>query len=233
LNAVLTELSFRVASRDNLLCAFTQVHEDATIVINPFRASASADIERAMYTIHTGAEEARDLVEGHFEEEYGEYEVLAERDDCLTVEVPFRLPSVGPRGDPLHMALEALGNDAFFLPLVVEDGFIHCTLVSSSPQGTRGFIELTKSVTKHLDPETFDLLNVGPWNPAPEADKRDELTSRQEDVLQMAIALGYYNQPRETTLEELGEVLDVSKAAVHKTLTAAENKVLKDAMGSV
>jgi len=229
---VLTELSFRVAGRDNVLCTFTQVHADAMIVINPLRSDPEARIERALYTVHADLDHACELVEGHFEGEYGEYDVVAEREDALTVEVPFRLPTVGDHGDPLHMALSALGADAFFLPLVVQEGYIHCTLVSASSEDTRAFVELTKQVNRFLDPEGFDLLNVGPWDPAPGRPEDLELTSRQQDVLQMAVALGYYSTPRETTLEELGEILDVSKAAVHKTLSAAENKVIKDAVGA-
>ncbi len=229
---MLTELSFRVAARENILCTFTQVHPDAMIVINPLRARPSGQIERALYTIHADLAHATELVDGHFADEYGEFEVVAERKDALTVEVPFRLPTVGDREDPFHLALSALGSDAFFLPLVVQEGYIHCTLVSASSEDTRAFVELTKKVNRHLEPEAFDLLNVGPWDPAPGRPADLDVTSRQQDVLQMAVALGYYSRPRQTTLEELGEILGVSKAAVHKTLSAAENKVIKDAVGA-
>jgi hypothetical protein len=229
---VLTELSFRVEGRDNILCQFTQVHPDATIVINPLRSDPDARIERALYTIHADPDHAWELIEGHFDDAYGGYELIAGRDEAVTVEVPFRLPTVGDHGDPLHLALSALGSDAFFLPLVVQEGYIHCTLVSTSSEDTQAFVELTKQVNRHLDPEAFDLLNVGPWDPVPGKPKDLDLTSRQQDVLQMAAALGYYSRPRETTLEELGEILGVSKAAVHKTLSAAENKVIKDALGA-
>jgi hypothetical protein len=229
---VLTELSFRVAGEDNLLCTFTRMTPDALVVINPLRDDEEARIEHALYTIHADPDTARGLVEDHFEDEYGGYEIVAERDEALTVKVPFRLPSVGPGEDPLHMALDALGADAFFLPLVVEDGYIHCTLVSPSSEETHTFVELTRRVNKHLEPEAFDLLHVGPWDPTADGDEDLDLTERQEDVLRLAVALGYYTRPREATLESLGEVLGVSKAAVHKTLSAAENKVIKDAVGA-
>lgn len=229
---MLTELSFRVSGEDNLLCTFTRMTPDAIVVINPLRGDEEARIEHALYTIHADGATARELVEGHFEDEYGSYEVLAERDEALSVKVPFRLPEIGNRDDPLHMALDILGPDAFFLPLVVEAGYIHCTLVSPGSEETRTFVELTRRVNEHLDPDAFDLLNVGPWDPTPDGDKDLGLTDRQEDVLRLAVALGYYNRPREATLESLGDVLGVSKAAVHKTLSAAENKVLKDAVGA-
>lgn len=229
---VLTELSFRVAGEDNLLCIFTRMNPDAIVVINPLRPDEAGRIQHALYTLHTDPEDARSLVERHFEKEYGTYEIIAERDEALTVKVPFRLPPIGDRDDPLHMALDTLGPDAFFLPLTVKDGYIHCTLVSPSSQGTRTFIELTKRVNKHLQPDAFDILHVGPWNATPKKSQDLDLTDRQEDVIRLAVALGYYNRPREATLESIGDVLDVSKAAVHKTLSAAENKIIKDALGA-
>lgn len=229
---MLTELSFRVAGTDNLLCTFTRMNQGTLVVINPLREDAGGRAEHALYTVHAPRKDAKRLVEEHFEKEYGGYEVIAEREEALTVRVPFKLPRIGDRDDPFHLALETLGDDAFFLPLVVKDGYIHCSLVSPSSEGTRTFIELTKHVNRHLQPDAFDLLHVGPWDPTPGSTEDLDLTDRQEDVLRLAVALGYYNRPRETTLEALGEVLGVSKAAVHKTLSAAENKVIKDAVGA-
>lgn len=229
---MLTELSFRVAGEDNLLCTFTRMNPDSLVVINPLRRDAGGRIDEALYTIHAPHDTAAGLVEGHFAKEYGSYEIVAEREASITVKVPFRLPTVGARDDPLHLALDALGPDAFFEPLVVEDGYIHCTLVSASPEDTRAFIDLTKRVNEHLEPDAFDLLHVGPWDTTPGRSADLDLTSRQEDVLRLAVALGYYDRPRGATLEEIGEVLGVSKAAVHKTLSAAENKVVKDAIGA-
>jgi hypothetical protein len=229
---VLTELTFRVAGRNNILCTFTKVNKGATIVITPLRAQAHGRIDRAMYTIQAPLVQARSFVEKHFEREYGPYKVVGERADAMTVEVSLRLPKVGPHDDPLHMALDVLGPDAFVLPLIVEDGFIHCSMVSASPEGTRIFLDLTKKVNEQLQPDTFHLLHVGPWKPTPGRPITKELTPRQQDVLRLAVALGYYNAPRESTLEGLAEVLGVSKAAVHKTLAAAENKVIREAVGA-
>lgn len=229
---MLNELSFRVAGRDNLLCTFTRVNKGTKVVINPLRAHAEGRIENALYTIHAPKQQAAQLIERHFAKEYGPHKVIAEREAATTVEVALKLPSLAARGDPLHLALELLGPDAFFLPLVVQEGYIHCTIVSPSSEGTRAFIELTKKVNEALQPETFHLLHVGPWEATPSPSQAKDLTSRQQDVLRLAVAMGYYSQPRESTLDELAELLGVSKAAVHKTLAAAENKVIKEAMGA-
>ncbi len=43
----------------------------------------------------------------------------------------------------------------------------------------------------------------------------------------MAIAMGYYSDPRACTLEELAVSFGVSKAAVHKRLQLAENALVR------
>lgn len=51
-------------------------------------------------------------------------------------------------------------------------------------------------------------------------------TSRQEEVLKIAHALGYYRTPRACTLEQVAATLGVSANAIHKNLSSAESKVI-------
>lgn len=51
-------------------------------------------------------------------------------------------------------------------------------------------------------------------------------TSRQEEVLKIAHALGYYRTPRACTLEHVASTLGVSANAIHKNLSSAESKVI-------
>jgi predicted DNA binding protein len=56
--------------------------------------------------------------------------------------------------------------------------------------------------------------------------KAEPLTGRQEEVLRIAHALGYYRTPRGCTLEDIAATLGVSANAVHKNLTAAEQRII-------
>ncbi len=47
------------------------------------------------------------------------------------------------------------------------------------------------------------------------------------EVLRMAIAMGYYSDPRQCTLDDLASSMGVSKAAVHKRLQMAENALIR------
>lgn len=54
------------------------------------------------------------------------------------------------------------------------------------------------------------------------------LTERQQWLPDEAIERGYYNTPREITLEELAATLDISKSTCSETLHRAEERVVKE-----
>ena len=60
-----------------------------------------------------------------------------------------------------------------------------------------------------------------------------ELTPTERATVQRAVAAGYYDVPRAVTLGDLAASLDVSDAAVSKTLRRAETKLLEPALEAV
>jgi predicted DNA binding protein len=74
--------------------------------------------------------------------------------------------------------------------------------------------------------DDFKLLHVGEYQPELRLRKGTRLTPRQEEVLRLAISMGYYSDPRACTLEDMAEAFGVSKAAVHKRLQTAENALI-------
>lgn len=54
------------------------------------------------------------------------------------------------------------------------------------------------------------------------------LTGKQLDALLTAHRLGYYDVPRQATLDDVAHVFGISKAAVHNRLQAAEAYVIGD-----
>ncbi len=78
------------------------------------------------------------------------------------------------------------------------------------------------------------------WSRADQADIRDRpvlpgwrgsgLTPRQEDVLDLAVACGYYEIPHRVDLRELGQRLGVSVGAVASILRRAEAAVIRGYM---
>jgi len=51
------------------------------------------------------------------------------------------------------------------------------------------------------------------------------LTEKQQEAATLAVAKGYYEQPRGTTVDQLADELDISKSAVSQRLTAVESKL--------
>lgn len=52
-----------------------------------------------------------------------------------------------------------------------------------------------------------------------------EVTAKQREAAVEAVTAGYYETPRETTLEALAAELDISKSALSQRLTAVESKL--------
>ena len=78
-----------------------------------------------------------------------------------------------------------------------------------------------------IDQLTFDILNVGDY----QADKSSFnrlITSRQEEVLEAAVDLGYYREPRQASLEDIGDAIGISPGTVGEHLRKAEERVFSE-----
>jgi hypothetical protein len=54
------------------------------------------------------------------------------------------------------------------------------------------------------------------------------LTDRQRRIVTAALEAGYYDTPRETSLTDLADELDIAKSTASETLHRAEEKIIKD-----
>ena len=52
------------------------------------------------------------------------------------------------------------------------------------------------------------------------------LTERQQGLVRTAVDAGYYNTPRECTLTELAEIVDIATSTASETLHRAEAKII-------
>jgi predicted DNA binding protein len=224
----LTEYMFKIRSEDNLLCRFTSDHQDVRIVLNLLRAGANVPVERAIVTILADPRTRRRFLTGEFAKKYGSYDVLSENDDYASVEITTAVLSYYQKHDPIQLTLQMLGPETVFLPVIVESGYIHINVVSPNPDGLRAFNQFTTHMRRVVPADDFKLLHVGEFQPDLAARNHGRsLTPRQEEVVRMAIAMGYYSDPRRCNLEDLAGTFGVSKAAVHKRLQLAENSLIR------
>jgi predicted DNA binding protein len=224
----LTEYAFKIRSDDNLLCQFTAEHPGVRIVLNLLRAGAHAPVEKAVVTLLADKQTRTRFLTGQFARRYGSFEILSENESYASVEISTTILTYYQRHDPIQLTLRMLGPETIFQPVIVEGGAILISVMSPNPAGLAAFNEFTRHMRQVVPADDFKLLHVGPYQPDIRLRSRSRaLTPRQVEVLKMAIAMGYYSDPRACTLEELATAFGVSKAAVHKRLQTAENALIK------
>ena len=78
-----------------------------------------------------------------------------------------------------------------------------------------------------LDSMAVDILNMGEYE-ANESSLSRMITARQEEVLQAAVELGYYTEPRQASLEEIGDTVGISPGTVGEHLRKVEERVFSE-----
>jgi predicted DNA binding protein len=78
--------------------------------------------------------------------------------------------------------------------------------------------------TPDIDGVDFELLEMGEHHQDP-SDGFAALTARQQKVLEAAVELGYYQNPREATHEDIADRIDRSPATVGEHLRKIESRV--------
>ena len=223
-----TEYAFKIRSDDNLLCRFTR-ENDVRIILNLLRASAHAPVEKAIVTILADARTRQRFLTGEFARRYGSFEVLSENEEYASVEISTAVLSYYQQHDPIQLTIRLLGPETVFDPVLVEDGYIHIRVMSPNPDGVAAFNEFTKHMRRVVPADDFKLLHIGEFQGQARLQARPKLlTPRQEEVMRMAVSMGYYSDPRRCTLEDLAEAFGISKAAVHKRIQMAENSLIRN-----
>lgn len=224
----LTEYVFKIRSDDNLLCQFTREQPEVRIIMSLLRPSAAAPVEKAIVSILADKQTRTRFLTGQFAKRYGSFTMLSESEGYASVEISTTILTYYQKHDPIQLTLRMLGPETIFHPVIVEGGYILISVLSPNPAGLKAFNEFTKHMRQVVPADDFKLLHVGDYQPELRLKSRAKaLTPRQQEVLKMAIAMGYYSDPRAITLEGLAEAFGVSKAAVHKRLQMAENALIR------
>lgn len=103
------------------------------------------------------------------------------------------------------------------MPFSVTDG-VATWEISTSPERFSALGEHLEAAGVAYDVEYVQEIGADP--------AAGVLTERQREVLLAALQLGYYDTPREATLTEVAEALDVSKATCSDVLHRAEGNLV-------
>lgn len=96
------------------------------------------------------------------------------------------------------------------------DGRLEWTLLGSDT--------MIKTLVKELEEEGVEVEVVKVSRLSGE----DELTARQEQILQIALEKGYFEFPKNITLRQLAKILDVSPATLTEILRRGQKRILQE-----
>lgn len=126
-------------------------------------------------------------------------------------------------GSPVTDLLELANENGLIIdtPFEFTDGGMEMTVVGKNErvqESLPDFMRLTE------DAQTV-LNQVGAYAPE-ESDLERALTERQREVVEAAVEVGYYDNPRQATHEDVAEHLDCTASTAGEHLRKAEAKVM-------
>lgn len=187
------------------LVALSDAHPDARFDV----LGAWPTDERLRVLVETSAVEATTL-----------QETLAALDTVTDIEIRHSddrgvlFEATTPSPEP-HGAMAESGVVPSF-PLRLEGGWFVGDLTASRSQLSAFRDELEAAGIE------YRLVRVSDTAPQPEL-----LTDRQEEVVELALDLGYYDTPRSCTLTELAARLEVNKSVASRILHRAEGRLVR------
>jgi predicted DNA binding protein len=93
--------------------------------------------------------------------------------------------------------------------------------------GTEEIFKKLYDYAEEADHMSFDILATGEHETDGKAFS-SMITSRQEEVLEAAVELGYYNEPRRASLEDISEAVGVTPGTVGEHLRKVEQRVFSE-----
>ncbi|RXK51158.1 helix-turn-helix domain-containing protein [Halorientalis pallida] len=125
----------------------------------------------------------------------------------------------------VHWALELQRES-----MLVVDTPIHFTsedYLKVTYLGTDEIFSTLYEYATELDYVTVEVLETGEYETDGSSFSR-VITSRQEEVIETAVDLGYYNEPRQASLEDISEVVGIAPGTVGEHLRKAEERVFAE-----
>lgn len=105
-------------------------------------------------------------------------------------------------------------------PVVARDGYLFIEFVMPVSKMTAMWESLDERNVN------YDVLSITEGY-----DVVDSLTTRQREILTVAIERGYYDNPRQCSLTDIADKLNVNKSVISGVLHRAEGEIIKDAIG--
>lgn len=228
----LTEVVYKIRSEGHPLCDLTASHGDLKVIINQMSWDARKGTSRALVTV-LGEADLRDEVEQALPDAYDVVEAVDEGTDQLNLQVEAGIKKLRSARDPRAFTLGYFGDGAVIEPVMVKDGYAFSRVVVPGEVDLASMLESYEAGVEDGFWDDFKLIRIEDFDPELHAEGSftENLTQKQLEVIKTGLALGFYNTPRDITLDDLSSIFGISKAAVHNRLQAAERKVISKFFG--
>ena len=223
----LTEVVYKIRSQSYPLCQFTERNPGAKALLSQTSYDADAKTARYLVTLVGPEQPTRDVLQ-LFDKLFERHEIARTAKDTVSLRCTASLERLRDTNSPAAFALEYFADTAMVQPSVIKQGYFHARLVVA---GKVDLADMLGAYEKGMNGGRYDdfkLIRIDEYDPEQQASGAfsENLTPKQLEVLKTALALGFYNTPRNVTLDDLSNIFGISKAAVHNRLQAAERKVI-------
>lgn len=223
----LTEVVFKIKSDADALCRATQAAPDLRAVVSHLGWRGSDLAHEALLTLSGPEARVQEVLQA-IAPLHERFDLVRQTKDQTVVRTRATLEHFLKSANPLALALEFFGQDAVYEPALVRDGYLHIRVIATQRVDIAELLAAYEKGVAAGRWNDFKLLRIEDFNPETQIQGAftESLTPKQLEVIKTALALGFYNTPRDVTLDDLSNIFGISKAAVHNRLQAAERKVI-------
>ncbi|MHB8584216.1 MAG: helix-turn-helix domain-containing protein [Thermoplasmatota archaeon] len=229
---VLSEVVFKIQNSSFGPCEYTQRNPDVKAILNQTSWDSRAGQAKAIITILGPEEKVAELAR-LFESLHDSAETLQTDKAMVVLHVSTSVETLRKTGNPRAFALEYFNDHAIFAPSLLRDGYWHTRLIVANKVDIAAMLAEYEKGVQTSRWTDFKLIRIENFDPDQQVQGpfAENLTPKQMEVIKTALALGFYNTPRDVTLDDLSNIFGISKAAVHNRLQAAERKVIAKFFG--
>jgi hypothetical protein len=222
-----TEVVYKIRSDASPLCVATTPPSDVKVIINTASWDPETRLCKAMYTL-LGSEDKISALAAELSPLFDRSEIVSRAKDQLVLRTSARLDVLKKTANPTAFALDHFGDDAIVAPALAREGYVHTRLLLARKVDLADLLANYEKGVKDGRWSDFKLIRIDDFDPEQQIGGTftENLTQKQLEVIKTALALGFYNTPRDITLDDLSNIFGISKAAVHNRLQAAERKVI-------
>ncbi len=223
-----TEVVYKIRSDIFPLCSYTALHPEVKAVVNLLSWETDTRTAKSLITL-MGPEDRLAELASQLNSYFDRIETLGQGKEQLILRTTARADTLRKSGNPFAFALEYFGESAVLQPALAREGYVHTRLLITAKVDLADLLNTYERGVKEGRWSDFKLIRIDDFDPEQQIHGAftENLTQKQLEVIKTALALGFYNTPRDITLDDLSNIFGISKAAVHNRLQAAERKVIQ------